>query len=246
MIAAGGVGGVDRLEVHHRFTDRQDGDLFVGLAEQELAERRERIAPLPWTWLDQVHGSRVVVVDSPGQHAGAKADAAVTAVVGATLAVHTADCAGVLLRSVGESDVMVIGAAHAGWRGLEGGVLRETVSAMRSIGARDIRWRLGPCISPVRYEFSPPELDRLAAALGDEVRGVTSEGATAFDLRAGVAAELAAVGVVPDDGYMDRTRCTAGDDRFFSWRARRDRGRQAAVTWITADGSDVAVERPSR
>jgi copper oxidase (laccase) domain-containing protein len=61
------------------FTDRSDGD--------------QRVGPQPWTRLRQVHGSRVVVVTEPGGMTGEEADAAVTTVRGAHLAILTADCA---------------------------------------------------------------------------------------------------------------------------------------------------------
>ena len=32
--------------------------------------------------------------------------------------------------------------------------------------------------------------------------------------------------------------CTALDDGFFSWRARQDEGRQAAVVWLAPDDHD--------
>ncbi len=220
-----------RPVVHHRCTDRRDGDLFVGLPDTVLQQRRAAIAPTPWTWLDQVHGADVVVVTRPGEHAGAPADAAVTDVVGATLAVHTADCAGVLLRS-GDGDPAVVGAAHAGWRGLELGVLGATVAAMRELGAVTVRWRLGPCISPAAYEFGDEDLGRLVERFGSALAARTSEGAPALDLRAGVAAALDEAGAVPDGPDPLAVRCTATDPDCYSWRARGDRGRQAAVTWM--------------
>lgn len=221
------------LLVHSRFTDRRDGDLCIDLPPDELEPRRAALAPLPWTWLRQVHGADVVTVSRPGEHAGVDADAAVTAVPGATLAVHTADCAGVLLRSEPErGDPLVVGAAHAGWRGLVAGVLEATVAAMEQLGARGIRWRLGPCISPTAYEFGARDLDTAAARLGDQVRASTPSGAPALDLRRGVAAALAAVGAHPELDEPLQVRCTAQDADCFSWRARRDPGRQAALTWI--------------
>jgi YfiH family protein len=226
--------GAGRPIVHARFTDRSDGDLCVALPPDELAARRREVAPLPWTWLDQVHGNRVVVVTRPGEHAGAAADAAVTAVAGATLAVHTADCAGVLLCNAPDEDVPVIGAAHAGWRGLESGVLAATVESMRSLGARRVRWWLGPCISPEAYAFGAEDLGRLAAVLGPEVVSTDRAGQPALDLRAGVVAALDAAGAEPGAANPSEVRCTAADPQLFSWRARRDAGRQAAVTWMEA------------
>lgn len=227
--------GVGRPLVHARFTDRSDGDLCVRLPPEELAARRAAVAPTPWTWLDQVHGATVVRVTHPGEHAGASADAAVTSVPGATLAVHTADCAGVLLRNGDDEPMPVIGAAHAGWKGLEAGVLAATVAEMRSLGARRVRWRLGPCISASQYEFGADDLARMRELLGDDVVSSTDAGAPALDLRAAVAAALAAADAEPDDGVDVRdVRCTATEGELYSWRARRDAGRQAAVTWIEA------------
>lgn len=222
---------VGRTTIEQRFTDRSHGDLAVGLDAAELEPRRAAVAPRPWTWLEQVHGADVVVVERPGDRAGSRADAAVTAAPGATLAVHTADCAGVLLVGSGGPD-SVIGAAHAGWRGLELGVLQATVLAMRSLGAREITWRLGPCISAAAYEFGADDLARLARRLGPSVVATTASGAPALDLRAGVAAALAEVDATPSDPEPLEVRCTATDPGCYSWRARSDRGRQAALTWI--------------
>lgn len=224
------VRGREDLRVHRVFTGAADGDLRVDGDTSALLRDRAALAPLPWTWLDQVHGARVVVVRSPGDRAGERADAAVTAVPGATLAVHTADCAGVLLEGGGPGGP-VVGAAHAGWRGLVAGVLETTVAAMRDLGARDVRWRLGPCISPAAYEFGESDLQVVARRLGASVRARTARGAPALDLRAGVAAALAGVGAAPADPGAEVT-CTATSEGWFSWRARRDVGRQAALTWI--------------
>jgi purine-nucleoside/S-methyl-5'-thioadenosine phosphorylase / adenosine deaminase len=236
---------VPRREVHHpsglpsvhlAFTDAGDGDLAVGASGPGLDARRHRVAPHPWTWLQQVHGARVVEVDEPGEWAGAEADAAVTTAVGAVLAVHTADCAGVLLFGSGPDPVTgepiaVVGAAHAGWRGLADGILQHTVDLMRRLGAEDVRWDLGPCISPAAYEFGEDDLATLADRYGPAVRSHTLDGAPALDLRAGVRAALAEAGVDPGAG-PDHVPCTALDPGFFSWRARRDSARQAAAVWL--------------
>lgn len=199
------------------FTDRSHGDLAVGSAGVE--DRRAALAPLPWTWLRQVHGALVVTVTHPGEHAGAEADAAVTAVPGCTLAVQVADCAPVALTADG-----VIGVVHAGWRGLLAGVVDSAVDAMRQLGADAITARLGPCIHPGCYEFGAEDLDRAAAVLGDEVRH-----GDALDVPAAVRAALAAAGVTQVE--QDPT-CTACSTEHWSFRARGDAERQAVVAWM--------------
>jgi YfiH family protein len=186
------------------------------------------VVDLPWTWLHQVHGSRVVVVSAPGEWAGDEADAAVTDVPGAALSVQTADCAPVVLRADG-----VAGVAHAGWRGLVDGVVGAAVGAMRDLGARDITAAVGPSIGPECYEFGDDLLDEVAGALGPRVRAATATGRPALDLRAAVVAALAAAGV--DDVDVDPT-CTAcgrlDGEPLFSHRARGERERHATVAWL--------------
>ena len=227
---------------HLAFTDASDGDLAVTGPADDLERRRSRVAPHDWTWLRQVHGARVVEVDAPGEWCGAEADAAVTDTPGAVLAVHTADCAGVLLVGSGADPVSgeptaVVGAAHAGWRGLGEGVLQHTVAAMRRLGADRFTWDVGPCISPAAYEFGDDELAALTGRYGDSLRSTTLDGAPALDLRAGVRAALSEAGLDPSTGPAT-VPCTALDPGFFSWRARADTARQAAVVWLAPDDHD--------
>ena len=210
-----------------RFTSSDDGDLTQIGPTDVLRARRRAVADghARWTWLRQVHGSTVVRVTSPGEHAGHEADAAVTTVSGAPLAVRTADCAGVALVA----PAGVIGVAHAGWRGLAAGVLEATVDAMRDLGAQDIEAAVGPLIHPECYEFGADDLDAVAARLGERVRGRTEDGEPALDLPGGVQTVLRRLGVELPAGTGP---CTAHDDRWFSHRARRDPERQAVVAWI--------------
>jgi YfiH family protein len=212
-----------------RFTSRTDGDLAVGLGSDELASRRQRIVDRPWFWLRQVHGDRVVVVDDRAAvEPGIEADAVVTTSRQWALAVHTADCAPLVLTSDG-----VVGAVHAGWRGLEAGVIGATVEALRGLGAGSIEARLGPCIHAECYEFGTGDLARLARTLGPDVVGETSEGRPALDVPAAVRSSLTRAGV--DDVDVDPT-CTACSLDHFSHRARGDTGRQAAVVWLDSRG----------
>ena len=235
----GSVGDAGR-RLHVRFTDTSDGDLAVDADEPGLAARRAAVAPGRWTWLQQVHGARVVVVDHPGQHAGVEADAAVTSCVDAVLAVQTADCAPVLLAGWHQGDLVAVGAAHAGWRGLHLGVLERTVEELRALGATEVQWRLGACISPDAYEFGEQDLDVVARRLGPEVRSRTRDGRPALDLRAGVRAALAGVDAVEAEPGV-AVGCTASDARWYSYRARRDAGRQSGVTWMSSDADPWVV-----
>lgn len=188
----------------------------------------------------------MVVVSAPGEHAGAEADAAVTDVPGAVLAIRTADCAPVLLV---DSAAGVVGAAHAGWRGVEAGVLQRTVEAMVDLGAEraSISASVGPCISAAAYEFGMADLTRLALRFGPDVVGATGAGQPALELRSLVLVALYEAGVGAAAVQVD-PRCTAlatgsdGTPLFWSHRARGDRCRQGSVIWLdgpaTSSGSD--------
>ena len=213
-----------------RFTGRAEGDLghggvWVESPTPDVEQRRRAVLDRPWTWLRQVHGADVVVVDKPGGGAGTEADAAVTTNTGAALAIFTADCAPVALAS----ENGVIGAVHAGWKGLAGGVLERTVEAMRALGANHINAALGPCIHPECYEFGTAELEAVAVVLGHTVRARTDDGRPALNVPAGVRAALTRVGVPLAD--VDAT-CTACSPDHFSYRARKEMERQAMVVWI--------------
>jgi polyphenol oxidase len=211
------------------FTGRDDGDMghagaYVHVVRPEIEARRRAVVDLPWTWLRQVHGRRVIRVTEPGEGAGEVADAVVCATPGCAIAVLTADCAPVVL----DSPEGVFGVAHAGWVGLAAGVLERAVEEMRAMGASEIGAVLGPCIRAECYEFGPDDLDRVADAVGDAVRSSTPSGAPALDLPAGVRAVLARAGV---DRFHDVGVCTACSPDHFSWRARGEQARQATVVW---------------
>jgi YfiH family protein len=227
--------GDDQGPVRTRFSERRDGNFAVDSELGALTARRRALIGLPWSWLDQVHGTRVVDVKEPGGASGETGDALVTNVAGAVLAVQTADCAPLLLWS-SASQGPVVAAVHAGWRGLYDGIVESTVARLRQLGAGRVQWRLGPCISPQAYEFGAGDLATLALRFGPEVVGVTADGTAAFDLPSAVWSVLRSLGIEP--ARADRPPCTAtsvddqGRPRWFSHRARADTERQTSAIWI--------------
>lgn len=217
------------------FTDDHHGDLAVTVDRPTLDARRRAIHPARWTWLDQVHGAEVVVVTRPGEYAGAAADAAVTAVAGAPLAVHTADCAPILLEGDG-----VIGVVHGGWRGLLGGVIEATAEAMADLGGPARAATLGPCIRARCYEFGEADLAAVAARYGPGVVAETAWGTPALDLVATVRAACTWLEVELGDVAV----CTACSSNHRSHRARGDSARQALVAWLDEDPGPAVSVRP--
>jgi hypothetical protein len=200
-------------------------------AENVLANRRvlrEALAlPSEPRWLRQVHGARVFDADASTGDDEPEADAAVTRRAGVVLAVLHADCLPVLLCS---EDGAVLGAAHAGWRGLAAGVIEATVNAMRVPGERVIAW-LGPAAGPANYEVG----DDVFAAFVDGDAGAstafvpTRPGHWCVDLYALARRRLAGVGVTRVHGGC---RCTIGEPgAFFSHRRDARTGRMASLIW---------------
>jgi copper oxidase (laccase) domain-containing protein len=182
----------------------------------------------------------VVVVGAPAP-AGARpwalspegavpeADAVVGVGTSSCAVILTADCAPVALGS----PEGIHGAVHAGWRGLEAGVIEEAVRTMTALGATAVVAGLGPTIHACCYAFGADDLDAVAARVGDEVRSVTSDGAPALDLPAGVRARLRAENV---QVVVDVDQCTACGGGSFSYRAHGDEARQALFVWSDAGG----------
>ena len=123
------------------------------LAVSENRARVRTLLPTEPVWLKQVHGTRVWDADLAHGAEVIEADAAVTTKINTVLTVMAADCLPVLIS---DPEGNVIGAAHAGWRGLLGGVLENTVDAMQAktgLGnaSQYLAW-LGPAIGPRAFE----------------------------------------------------------------------------------------------
>ena len=182
-------------------------------------------------WLKQVHGIRVVDAGAV-THEGVEADASFTSVPGRVCAVLVADCLPVLMT---DRDGSIVAAAHAGWRGLLGGVLEATVSASGLDGERTMAW-IGPAIGPERFEVGDDVRDAFLARMSDHAPAVSAAfrphapGKWLADLPRLARLRLAACGVheVHASGA-----CTASDAaRFYSYRRDGVTGRMAALIWI--------------
>jgi len=171
--------------------------------------------------LRQVHGRSVVVVDDV-LDAGIEADASVTRRSDIALAIATADCAPIALAS----DEGVIGAVHAGWRGLHTGVIENAVRQMRKLGAGTVVAALGPCICVDCYEFDGPELEQMSVMFGDSVVGTTKQRTRALNMRSAVASACTMANAKL--AYSDDS-CTSCDPNYFSFREDNTSDRQVML-----------------
>lgn len=208
-------------------TTRADGDLSTSTVDAPtLAIRRAACVDLPWVTLRQIHSARAVQVGAPTDHRD-EGDALVCAVPNVVVAVHSGDCVPVGFIS----DAGAVAAAHAGWKGLEAGVLESTVAMLRSLtGHASIVAAVGPHIHAARYAFGDDDLDRLAQRFGPQVRSTTLQDEPALDLTAAVQHELHRLDVQVAVTSPD---CTAEHHTdYWSHRARQESGRIALVAWM--------------
>lgn len=202
----------------------------VGDEYQRVAENRRRLnqaAMLPSepAWLQQVHG--VAVADLDKSEPLQPADAAMTRRIGKVCAILTADCLPVTLAAVSGE---VVAAAHAGWRGLAGGVLESTVRALGLPGEQLQAW-LGPAIGQQNFEVGAEvrEVFLVGNDSAEQAFRPNERGRFMADLSLLARLRLEQLGVTRIFGGGE---CTYADpQRFFSHRRDGNTGRQATLIW---------------
>lgn len=169
----------------------------------------------------QTHGTDVLCVDessSPDEVSQREADAVLSSDSTLACAVRTADCVPILIADRVSG---AVAAVHAGWRGVELGVIESAVGALRKLvdDAGDLIAAVGPHISLRAFEVGEDVAARLLAV--SPVSGVVDRSLGPkphVDLRRIVRAKLAVQGLEPT-AIDDVLGCTVLEpDRFFSFR----------------------------
>jgi len=197
-------------------------------ADAVAANRARLRAVLPQEpkWLRQVHGSVVsdadtLTTDLPD------ADASIARLPGTVCAVLVADCVPVFFTNRAGT---VVAIAHAGWRGLAGGVIERTVAV---IGGHpgDLLAYLGPGIGPQAFEVGPDVREAFLAGDPHDAAAFTAHvpGKWLADLFLLTRRRLQRAGV---QRVFGGGTCTYSDPaRFYSYRRDRTTGRMAALIW---------------
>jgi YfiH family protein len=178
----------------------------------------------PPAWLDQVHGTTCVKANPDDLET---ADASFTDQVGIACIVMTADCLPVLFAT---RDGQRVAAAHAGWKGLAGGVLEATLA---SLGTHEVLAWLGPAIGPQAFEVGPEVRDAFLNRHPDAGQAFSNPHKDRYhaDLYELARCLLTQAGV-PDDAIYGGGHCTyLESDAFFSYRRDRTTGRMASLIW---------------
>ncbi|MGA7098221.1 MAG: polyphenol oxidase family protein [Acidimicrobiia bacterium] len=195
------------------FTDARDGDMLADPVARAGVAARLHIST-SWATVAQEHGDGVVQVDGPGDHG--PADAMWTTRSDLPVAVLTADCLGVVLKSD-----TAVGVAHAGWRGAQSGIvgrLREVMG--RSSGAPRRAW-VGPGIGVCCFEVGEEVSSSFPTFLGE-----TTWGSVSVDLLAVIRTQLEGLEIWTAD------QCTMHQPGFLSHRRDGTPGRMATLGWL--------------
>ena len=212
------------------------GDQF----EDVLANRAIFAKPMPNKplWLKQTHSTVVSTPDTRRTKFGdvIDADASVTNIANEVLVIMTADCLPALFTN---SKGTVVGAAHAGWRGLCAGVLENTVAEMlrlsKESSTSDLLVWLGPAIGPESFEVGEDVLrafrdSGLPFSEGAFKPIASKSGKFLADIYRLAIDRLQACGVTLIFGGE---YCTVRDgEQFFSYRRDGETGRFASAIWI--------------
>jgi len=201
--------------------------------EHVIANRRTLVEALQLPseplWLEQIHST--IVADADSDKPELTADASVSHQPGKVCVVMTADCLPVLFTN---QQGTVVAAAHAGWRGLNAGVLEKTIHAMRT-PAKDLLAWLGPAISQQHFEVGE-EVCEAFVRQHPQAHKAFKAGKQAHKWYADIyqlaRIRLMAMGV-PENAIYGGGYCTyEQDDLFYSYRRSPKTGRMASLIWM--------------
>lgn len=184
-------------------------------------------------FLQQVHGTGVVELAHGAVRDGTAADACTATTAGLACTIMVADCLPVLFTDEAGHRVA---AAHAGWRGLAGGVLEQTLKSFEGTDAAGVMAWIGPCIGPAAFEVGPEvkaAFEAHAAEAAACFRNASAPGKWLADLPALARQRLHAAGLssVHGNDGSDGWCTVANASRFFSHRRDGVSGRFAALVW---------------
>ncbi len=194
--------------------------------ERNRAGLPEQIGSGPPSFTYQVHGAEVrrITAAHPPDDTRPRVDGQATNLPGVAMAALVADCLPIAVAGGGAAAML-----HAGWRGLQAGVIAAGVRAVRDLGATaepELAAAIGPGAGPCCYEVGD-EVHAAFAGYRDVRRGDN------LDLKAIARRQLLAAGVHTVHDIELCTLCAPADLLYSHRRDGGVTGRQAGVAWLT-------------
>ncbi|MGC8541078.1 MAG: peptidoglycan editing factor PgeF [Phycisphaerae bacterium] len=192
------------------------------------------LSNVPMATVQQVHGCEVALLRAEGEgeysetaqaeirdrfQGQTRADAIVSDVTSAMLAIRIADCAPILLAS---DDGRIVAAIHAGWRGVVSGVVARSVAEINTLGITSDRIvaAIGPTIGVKHFEVGAEVAGEFHTAGLSAAIDTIGYAKPHINLVAAIKLQLQQCGVTHVDGGSLCTYASATD--FYSHR--RDHG----------------------
>ena len=177
-------------------------------------------------WINQTHSN--ITVDADSLSSIADADASYSRKIGTVCGVLTADCLPVF---VSNKKGTAVGIAHAGWRGIVGGIIESLIKSFDG-NADDLIVHLGPAISQLSFEVGQEVRSQYLSKNENFERCFTYLNDKYYlDLYDAARIVLKSLGI---ESISGGDRCTYNEpDQFFSYRRDGEQsGRMAHLIWI--------------
>lgn len=181
-------------------------------------------------WITQTHST--IVIPALPENKEQSADATFTDRPNQVCVVMTADCLPVLMCTRKGSTVAAI---HAGWRGLAGGILEATLSAMREPTNEILVW-LGPAIGPKKFEVGQDVYNAFVHAHPETRQAFLPTGPNKWLANLYQLAKIRLNSQGVTNIYGGQFCTYTQSELFFSYRRDQGRtGRMASLIWIAED-----------
>lgn len=180
-------------------------------------------------WIKQTHSS--IVLEAKPENRRQNGDASFSSTPNQICAVLTADCLPVLITNKQGTHVA---AAHAGWRGLAGGIIENTILAMQQPPHDLLVW-LGPAIGPQKFEVGKDVYDAFTHLHAQSASAFISCNqdkwlANLYEL---ARIRLTLFGITQHQIYGGNYCTFSQEELFFSYRRDKGKtGRMASLIWI--------------
>ncbi|MCU4165208.1 peptidoglycan editing factor PgeF [Carboxylicivirga caseinilyticus] len=242
---------IDKDKVTYFVTDKWDGSsrppyselnisMNVGdcvddvLYNRLLVARHSGIPMNRFVFASQVHGDHIEIIDedrlNKNSYSVIKAsDGLITAQKELALVVMAADCVPVLLY---DEEKEVIGAFHAGWRGLTQNIITKGVQMMNDhfdCNSNNIKAFIGPSIGQCCYEIKNKVIEAVKTSVPHYEQALKNTDNKVFlDLKKAVELQLIDANVERQKIIRSKYCTQCYSDTFYSYRAHSETGRFCA------------------
>lgn len=208
--------------------------LHVGADERETLNNRQNLnkfLPTNPLWLNQTHSTEVIDWDNQ-EYSLFDADASITTLNKKVCVVMTADCLPIILTNKSGEFVSAI---HAGWRGLDNGIIKNTIDKLSKFKTSEMIAFIGPAINQECFEIGADVKESFISKNPNDDNFFTlSKNDNKFmaNLRGIAEQRLSELGLLSSNIFNSSicTKCLS--DWFFSYRKNPKTGRFATLIWL--------------